>query len=254
MESSRQAVRAREDEPFLERFIEAHEGFILRTASRHAGHTVTRSDDEYSVALMAFYEAVKGYDPKSGPFGAFASLVIGRRLADYYRSAHRFDPEVSLAPQTFDGAVEEDAADAGVQLAVVEKMTEARTVSAAEEIESANAQFAKYGFSFYDLASCSPKTDKTRRGCGMAAASLRESRVLRESLRRTHELPVRALAKESGVSARLIERHRNYIVAAALLLDGDYPILGGYLGTVKQFQTKKQPECSRKEAVLCGQS
>lgn len=254
MESSRQAVRAREDEPFLERFIEAHEGFILRTASRHAGHTVTRSDDEYSVALMAFYEAVKGYDPKSGPFGAFASLVIGRRLADYYRSAHRFDPEVSLAPQTFDGAVEEDAADAGVQLAVVEKMTEARTVSAAEEIESANAQFAKYGFSFYDLASCSPKTDKTRRGCGMAAASLRESRVLRESLRRTHELPVRALAKESGVSARLIERHRNYIVAAALLLDGDYPVLGGYLGTVKQFQTKKKPECSRKEAVLCGQS
>ena len=60
MQSSSQAVRAKEDEPFLERFIEAHEGFILRTASRHAGHTVTRSDDEYSVALMAFYEAVKG--------------------------------------------------------------------------------------------------------------------------------------------------------------------------------------------------
>ncbi len=82
MQSSSQAVRAKEDEPFLERFIEAHEGFILRTASRHAGHTVTRSDDEYSVALMAFYEAVKGYDPAGGPFGAYASLVIGRRLAD----------------------------------------------------------------------------------------------------------------------------------------------------------------------------
>ena len=101
MQSSSQAVRAKEDEPFLERFIEAHEGFILRTASRHAGHTVTRSDDEYSVALMAFYEAVKGYDPAGGPFGAYASLVIGRRLADYYRASHRFDAEVSLAPQTF---------------------------------------------------------------------------------------------------------------------------------------------------------
>ena len=96
MQSSSQAVRAKEDEPFLERFIEAHEGFILRTASRHAGHTVTRSDDEYSVALMAFYEAVKGYDPAGGPFGAYASLVIGRRLADYYRASHRFDAEVSL--------------------------------------------------------------------------------------------------------------------------------------------------------------
>ena len=241
MQSSSQAVRAKEDEPFLERFIEAHEGFILRTASRHAGHTV---------ALLAFYEAVKGYDPSGGPFGAYASLVIGRRLADYYRASYRFDAEVSLAPQTFDGTIEEDAADAGVQLAVVEKLGEMRTVCAAEEIESADEQFAKYGFSFYDLASCSPKSDKTRRGCGMAAAALSRSSVLAASLRRTHELPVRVLAKESGVSARLIERHRNYIVAAALLLDGDYPVLSSYLGSIRRYLEGQ----NRREAAVCAQS
>ena len=53
MQTSTQAVRARTDEPFLERFIEAHEAFVLRCASRHAGFAVTRSDDEYSVALLA---------------------------------------------------------------------------------------------------------------------------------------------------------------------------------------------------------
>ena len=47
MQTSTQAVRARTDEPFLERFIEAHEAFVLRCASRHAGFAVTRSDDEY---------------------------------------------------------------------------------------------------------------------------------------------------------------------------------------------------------------
>lgn len=52
MQTSTQAVRARTDEPFLERFIEAHEAFVLRCASRHAGFAVTRSDDEYSVALL----------------------------------------------------------------------------------------------------------------------------------------------------------------------------------------------------------
>ena len=126
-----------------------------------------------------------GRRPAGGPFGAYASLVIGRRLADYYRASHRFDAEVSLAPQTFDGTVEADAADAGVQLAVVEKLGEMRTVCAAEEIKSADEQFAKYGFSFYDLASCSPKSDKTRRGCGMAAAALSRSGVLAASLRRS---------------------------------------------------------------------
>ena len=70
MQTSTQAVRARTDEPFLERFIEAHEAFVLRCASRYAGFAVTRSDDEYSVALLAFYEAIKGYDPASGPFVA----------------------------------------------------------------------------------------------------------------------------------------------------------------------------------------
>lgn len=70
MQTSTQAVRARTDEPFLERFIEAHEAFVLRCAGRYAGFAVTRSDDEYSVALLAFYEAIKGYDPASGPFGA----------------------------------------------------------------------------------------------------------------------------------------------------------------------------------------
>ena len=73
---------------------------------------VTHSDDEYSVALLAFYEAIKGYDPASGPFGAYASLVIGRRLADHYRSQHRFDAETPLAPQTFDGTVDRESADA----------------------------------------------------------------------------------------------------------------------------------------------
>ena len=143
MQTSTQAVRARTDEPFLERFIQAHEAFVLRCASRHAGFAVTRSDDEYSVALLAFYEAIKGYDPESGPFGAYASLVIGRRLADHYRSQHRFDVETPLAPQTFDGTVDRESADAAMQQAVAEQMSEAKPISAQEEIEAANTVFEK---------------------------------------------------------------------------------------------------------------
>ena len=172
MQTSTQAVRARTDEPFLERFIEAHEAFVLRCASRHAGFAVTRSDDEYSVALLAFYEAIKGYDPASGPFGAYASLVIGRRLADHYRSQHRFDAETPLAPQTFDGTVDRESADAAMQQAVAEQMSEAKHISAQEEIEAANTVFEKYGFAFYDLAASSPKSDKTRRSCAVAVGTL----------------------------------------------------------------------------------
>ena len=219
MQTSTQAVRARTDEPFLERFIEAHEAFVLRCASRHAGFAVTRSDDEYSVALLAFYEAIKGYDPASRPFGAYASLVIGRRLADHYRSQHRFDAETPLAPQTFDGTVDRESADAAMQQAVTEQMSEAKPVSAQDEIEAANTVFERYGFAFYDLAASS----------------------LFASMQSAHSLPVKALAQQSGVSVRTIARHRNYIVAAALLINGDYPILCTYLQTMR----KEAEQCVR---------
>ena len=184
MQTSTQAVRARTDEPFLERFIEAHEAFVLRCASRHAGFAVTRSDDEYSVALLAFYEAIKGYDPASGPFGAYASLVIGRRLADHYRSQHRFDAETPLAPQTFDGTVDRESADAAMQQAVAEQMSEAKPVSAQEEIEAANTVFEKYGFALMIKRQTRPS--RTRRA---AAAPRRSARCC---IRRCCSRPCRA--------------------------------------------------------------
>ena len=241
MQTAQQVTRAREDEPFLERFIEAYQPFILREASKSAGFAVTKSDDEYSVALLAFYEAVKQYDAQSGAFGAFAALVIRRRLTDYYRSVRRFDPEISLAPQTFDGAVDADAADSEVQLAVVERMSETRTETAEEEIERANVLFRPYGFSFYDLNRTSPRADKTRRACASAVAALLGSPILMDTMRQARALPVKTLTEHSRVPRRLIERHRSYIIAAALLLDGDFPILSEYLHTL------------RKEMAQCGQ-
>lgn len=200
MQTSTQAVRARTDEPFLERFIQAHEAFVLRCASRHAGFAVTRSDDEYSVALLAFYEAIEDYDPESGPFGAYASLVIGRRLADHYRSQHRFDAETPLAPQTFDGTVDRESADAAMQQAVAEQMSEAKPISAQEEIEAANTVFEKCGFAFYDLAASSPKSDKTRRSCAAAVGTLLHSPVLFASMQSAHSLPIKALAEDGADS------------------------------------------------------
>lgn len=172
MQTSTQAVRARTDEPFLERFIEAHEAFVLRCASRHAGFAVTRSDDEYSVA---------------------------------------------------------------------EQMSEAKPVSAQDEIEAANTVFEKYGFAFYDLAASSPKSDKTRRSCAVAVGTLLHSPVLFASMQNAHSLPIKALAQQCGVSARTLTRHRDYIVAAALLIDGDYPILCTYLQTMR----KEAEQCVR---------
>ncbi len=225
MGMSLEAVRARQDAPFLERFIAAHEPFILRAASRCCGRRITREDDEFSVALLAFNEAVKGYDSSSGPFGAFAGLVVGRRLADYHRSLSRFEAEVPLTPQVFDGDVDPDGADAPMQYSVKEKIASATQHSAKEEIEAADEELKPYGFSFYELEKCAPRTQKTRRACACAVEALLSTATLFAGLQNSHCLPITALSKESGVAVKLLERHRKFIIAAALLLDGDYPVL-----------------------------
>ena len=43
----------------LEEFILKHDFFILKTASKTAKRYICKEDDEYSVALYAFYDAIK---------------------------------------------------------------------------------------------------------------------------------------------------------------------------------------------------
>ena len=83
------AVAALSSESEFEGFVKDSRNFILKQASAAAGRFITDSDDEWSVALMAFTEALKAYDLSKGNFYPFASVVIKRRvvdlmIADYY--------------------------------------------------------------------------------------------------------------------------------------------------------------------------
>ena len=49
-----------------ERLLAENELFILHTAQKTVGRRITRSDDEWSIALSAFWEAVQHYDPGKG--------------------------------------------------------------------------------------------------------------------------------------------------------------------------------------------
>lgn len=231
--TEREVVRARQEEPFLERFIEAYQPFILRTASGCAGFTVTRSDDEFSIALLAFYEAVRHFNPDAGSFGSFAALVIRHRLADYYRAQRHFAPEIPLSPRAFDGTVDRDESDVSFQIAVSDALSQNRSETAMWEIEAANQQLYPYGFCLADLSACVPHAERPRRDCAKAIAVVLQCPNLFAELKRLQRLPVKRLARTSHVRQSVIERHRRYIIAAVLLLSGDFPKLCTYLQDVK---------------------
>ena len=56
-------------------------------------------DDEYSIGMIAFHEAINGYSKTRGNFLAYASLLIRNRLIDFWRKNDRHNQVISLQTQ-----------------------------------------------------------------------------------------------------------------------------------------------------------
>ena len=232
------ALRAQRDDALMEDFIRRNKRFILGCAYRTLHRFLSDSDDEWSIALIAFHEAVRSYDESRGNFKAFAALVIKRRLLDYIESQARRKNEVST--DFGEASTDEDTA-AGplrleVQRAVARKSVEAAAeqTDVRDEIEAMQQILGGYGFSFFDLTDCSPKAQKTKASCARAIRALLADGALLAQLRRTGSLPSKALCAAAGVPKKILENHRKYIIAAAEILDGDYPQLAEYLRFVRK--------------------
>ncbi|MBQ9347049.1 MAG: RNA polymerase subunit sigma [Oscillibacter sp.] len=234
-----EVLEAKKDEARLSELIAGNKQWILRCASETTRRYITDSDDEWSIALMAFSEAVQNYVPEKGLFRGFAAVVIRRRILDYLRKENRHMAETSVEPAAFEGGMEEPAGvDLQVQKQVAQTSTENQADDLAartrEEIAEAQALFRPYGFSFYDLADCSPRAEKTKRSCALAVRALLDDPELMARLRRTGALPMRDLSSDSRVPRKILDRHRRYIIAAAELLSGDFPILSAYMDYIRK--------------------
>lgn len=210
------AVEATADEGKLSTFIKRHELFILKTASRISRQYISKSDDEWSVALVAFSGAVSKYDYDRGSFMAFAEKMIHQRLVDHFRTKGRFSVEV---PVDF---IEEEA------------MVEENDACLKNEIEAMTAVLGAYGFSFMDLSNCSPKAKKTRSACARAVRYLLHEPVMIREMRASRQLPMKIIEKKAEVPRKILDRHRKYLIAAVEILSGDYPFLSEYLKYIKE--------------------
>lgn len=240
-EISMKAISAKDDERAFEELVKSRKPWILKTAAEASRHYVSENDDEWSVALMAFHEAVRSYDGSKGSFMSFASVVIKRRVVDYIRSQGRYTSEISVSPDAFDGSLNEEEA-CGIDIQVQERITRDsleetpahRAERVREEISGMQEILNAYGFSFFDLTKCSPKAEKTKKSCGRAIRTLVASAVMMALMRLKRLLPIKELSEASGVIRKILERHRKYIIASAEILDGDFPVLASYLDNIRE--------------------
>lgn len=76
--------------------------FIRSEASRCTSRLCTEQDDEYSIAMIAFHEAILGYERNRGTFLSYASMLIRSRIIDFQRKESRHQAHLSLHAENDD--------------------------------------------------------------------------------------------------------------------------------------------------------
>lgn len=212
--------KAKEGDPVArEALISGHKSYIAAVASRFSRRSLDWSnDDELSIALLAFNEAVDTFNQRRGiPFLTYARVVIHHRLVDYFR---RQAPEAQIPLQ---GYKEDDelVSPAEEQQALENYRAEMLVRERAEELERYERELIKFGVSLKELEEVCPKHRDTRLRLIRVARILAGQAGLVSQLRRTRQLPIKELIGLAGLSRKVLETGRKYIIAVALILIGE---------------------------------
>lgn len=221
-----QVYAAKEDMLKADDLIRTYIPFIRSEASKSLMRVCTDQDDEFSIAMIAFHEAIRSYRKDRGAFLSYAAMLIRSRLIDYQRREARHRGHLSMD--------EENPEDG---LSMYEKLVdekdeyeEASELQATrQEIEELSKVMETFGVTFTDVAENAPKQERTLDACAGAIRYAAENRDLLDELLKTGKLPMSRLVSGSGAEKKTLERHRKYILAMLLIQTNGYEIIRGHL-------------------------
>lgn len=218
---------AKEDPEKADQLIRSYMPFIRSEATKSMSRLCTDQDDEYSIAMMAFYEAVMGYEKGRGAFLAYAAMLIRSRLIDYSRKEVRHQGHLSL----YEERSGEDDRSLMDTIADDRDYYEesAHREATRQEIVEFSSVMASFDVSFADVADNCPKQERTLQSCAKAIRYAAENQALLDELLRTKKLPLAQLVRGSGAERKTLERHRKYLLAMLLIQTNGYEIIRGHL-------------------------
>ena len=225
-----QVYAAKEDMEAADRLIGSYMPFIKSVTAKFLKRPPMEGhDDELSIAMIAFHEAVRGYSRSRGAFLKYAAMIMKSRLIDYRRKEQRHGNVISL-----DAPAGEDDAPLSDTIADETDHNEAYVVREATraEIEELTRQMREFGVSLSDVADNCPKQQRTLEACRKALWYAKEHPELLDELLKTRRLPIARLSEGSGTERKTLERHRKYMVALLLIYTNGYEIIRGHLTQV----------------------
>ncbi|MGE4283646.1 MAG: RNA polymerase sigma-I factor [Clostridia bacterium] len=221
-------ISIKDDPEQLNNFIDEYRPFVASCVQKSIGRYVEYGrDDELSIGLIAFHEAIKSYDQDKGHFLAFSSHVIRRRLVDYYRKQKKYTQEVSIEVSSAD---EDETYSLSLQKSIEEynrlELERARRL----ELEQLKEELNQWKINFFDVAQASPKQEGTRKLYRKIINHIVNNKGILETLMTKKYLPIAKVCEQTSINRKKVERGRNYIIAGALIMSGQYEYIRDFIG------------------------
>ncbi|MBL4952463.1 RNA polymerase sigma factor SigI [Neobacillus sp. OS1-32] len=213
----------------LNELIDAYKPFIAKTVSSVCKRYIYETDDEFSIGLIAFHEAIEKYSPERGSsLLSFAEVIIKRRIIDYIRKQTK---NQHLSMDLMNHPNEEDSPGDVIvnELSLEDYHKKNDEQLRKEEIIRFQGLLVDFDLNLSDLLENSPKHADARKNAILVAKTLVEDQELKWLLLEKKRLPIKQLEKKVSVSRKTIERNRKYIIAIALILSGDFIYMKDYL-------------------------
>lgn len=213
--------------------LKAYQPFIAKCVSEVCKRYIDPGhDDEFSVGLSAFNDAIFSFSPEKGSsFFSFAKLVVKRRVIDYIRYMQKTPAAASL-DEIYDIDQMENPLE--IKAAKEAHFEEQEAWNRREEIFDYKEKLKAYKLSLTDIATVSPKHKDARESAIQVAKTLYNDPELRAYVQEKKRMPIKALFEKVDVSKKTLERNRKYILAIFIVLSEDYLFLKEYLKGVDQ--------------------
>lgn len=201
--------------------IKNHMPFIIKSISDVTGRYVScENDEELSVGLLGFHEAIERYDNEKGHFLSYAKLVISSRIKNYLKGENKHQHS------SF-----EELVDKGLEIKdeyLEEKEDNSILV---EEINKLKNEISSFGFTLEDLVNEAPKQQATRKNAINLSEEISKDEEFTSFMYLKKRLPIKRIVLKFSVTEKVIKRSKKFIISVVIIIDKN-------LGALKRWIRK----------------
>ena len=192
----------------INELIEEYIPFIIKTISKFTNRYVSiENDEEFSIGLVGFYEAIQKYNNDKGPFLPFAQLVITSRLKNYYNKENKHNLHISM------DSMEEEGINIKEKLSnPIEDKSEL-----VDEMDELKREINIFGFSLEDLVDEAPKHVDTRANALDLSEKVSKDKPLVDFMYTKMRLPIKQISLKYRVTQKVIKGSKKFIITGIII-------------------------------------